>query len=241
MVLADGVYRAHGQPFLCHLVRTASIVLAEGQSLALVQAAMTHAAYSLGAGLRLRQRRQWLRERLGADVETLVFAYDQLPWNSPERISEHVNALASYDPIRLGAVVIRLANELEDHLDRSMTYSMEAQVRQRASWQKPCLELARMVSSPTLTAELVEAFDGQLNPPIPDSVVIRREHGYSLRSSARWLEMAGARRVARALLRRLRARSAQAAAGSSRQPHGGGQAQTAQKPDVQPGEARHFP
>jgi hypothetical protein len=30
---ADGVYRPQGEPFLCHLVRTASIVLAEGQPL----------------------------------------------------------------------------------------------------------------------------------------------------------------------------------------------------------------
>lgn len=204
MVLADGVYRAHGQPFLCHLVRTASIVLAEGQSLALVQAAMTHAAYSLGASLRHRQRRHWLRTRLGADVEALVFAYDQLPWNSAERISEHVNALSSYDPTRLGAVVIRVANELEDHLDRSAAYAMEVHARTRAAWHQPCLELARAVNSPALVEDLVEAFDSQLEPPLPASIVIRREQGYSLRTSARWLEMPGMRRALRKWLRYLR-------------------------------------
>lgn len=57
MLLADGVYRAHGQPFLCHLVRTASIVLAEGEPLAVVQTAMIHAAYSLGGDLRYWKRR----------------------------------------------------------------------------------------------------------------------------------------------------------------------------------------
>src|SRR5262249_45274785 len=33
----DGLYRASGQPFLCHMVRTASILLAEGKPLPLVQ------------------------------------------------------------------------------------------------------------------------------------------------------------------------------------------------------------
>lgn len=68
MGLTDGYPRAHGQPFLCHLVRTASIVLAEGHTLVLVEAAMNHAAYSLGTGLRHREPRNLLEARLGTKV-----------------------------------------------------------------------------------------------------------------------------------------------------------------------------
>jgi (p)ppGpp synthase/HD superfamily hydrolase len=41
----DGLYRAGGQPFICHMVRTGSILLAEGKPLPLVEAALVHALY----------------------------------------------------------------------------------------------------------------------------------------------------------------------------------------------------
>ena len=95
------VYRPQGEPFLCHLVRTASIVLAEGQSLPVVQAALLHAAYSLrrraGSGGERGARRAALRRAAGPDVEQLVFAYDQLPWNSAAQLERHVEGFGGYD------------------------------------------------------------------------------------------------------------------------------------------------
>ena len=97
--LADGVYRPQGEPLLCHLVRTASIVLAEDQPLPVVQAALLHAAYSLrarvGEANEHGSRRAWLRTAAGPEVEQLVFAYDQLPWNSSAQLKRHVEGFAS--------------------------------------------------------------------------------------------------------------------------------------------------
>jgi len=199
--LADGVYRPHGEPFLCHLVRTASIVLAERQPVALVETALLHATYSLR-----RRSRGWLRKAVGGDVESLVFAYDQLPWNSAARLERHSEGFPSYDETTRRVLLVRLANELEDHLDRAAAYASTDHARRRHAWRDACLALARMACSPTLAGELEQAFDGQLDPPLPHAVVMGRDQGYTVRGK-RWPELSGVRRTLRDALRRRRGRS----------------------------------
>jgi hypothetical protein len=46
-LFADGIYRAQDAPLLSHLVRTASILLAERQPVSVVLAGLLHAAYTL--------------------------------------------------------------------------------------------------------------------------------------------------------------------------------------------------
>jgi (p)ppGpp synthase/HD superfamily hydrolase len=207
---ADGVYRPQGEPFLCHLVRTASIVLAEGQSLPVVQAALLHAAYSLrrrvGEGNEHGSRREWLQKAAGPDVEQLIFAYDQLPWNSSAELKRHVEGFARYDQATRRVVLMRLANELEDHLDRSAAYASADLVRRRQERRDGCLILARAVGSPALVGELSEMFDRQIDPPLPLEVVIGRNQGYTLRSK-RLPELSRLRETMRCLMRRMRDRS----------------------------------
>jgi (p)ppGpp synthase/HD superfamily hydrolase len=207
--LGDGLYRPQGEPFLCHLVRTASIVLAEGQSLPVVQAALLHAAYSLrrraGSGGERGARRAALRRAAGPDVEELVFAYDQLPWNSSAQLERHVEGFGGYDQTTRSVVLMRLANELEDHLDRSTAYASTDFARRRAQCRAGCLALARAAGSAALVGELRDAFDAQLDPPLPAVVVIGREQGYTLRSKP-WPELSRLRRTARGLMRRMQRR-----------------------------------
>jgi hypothetical protein len=208
--LADGIYRPQGEPLLCHLVRTASIVLQEHQPLPVVQAMLLHAAYSLrrragSAGERGSQRAQ-LRRAAGPEVEALVFAYDQLPWNSATRLERHVERFGGYDQTTRWVVLMRLANELEDHLDRSAAYASTDFARRRLQGRDGCLALARAAGSPTLVSELAEAFDGQLDPPLPAAVVVGRDQGYTLRGK-RWPELSRLRGMTRGLMRRMRRRS----------------------------------
>jgi (p)ppGpp synthase/HD superfamily hydrolase len=199
--VADGIYRPQGQPFVCHLVRTASIVLAERQPLPVVLAALLHAAYSL----RHSAPRGWLRAAAGAEVEALVFAYEQLPWNSAARIARHVDDFGGYDETTRRVVVVRIANELEDHLDRSAAFASEDLARGRQERRDGCIALARAACSPALVRELEEAFDGQLAPPLPAAVVIGRPQAYTVRSK-QWPELSWLRGKARDVLRRLRGR-----------------------------------
>lgn len=205
--LADGVYRPHGQPFLCHLVRTASILLAEDQPLAVVRAGLIHAAYDLHRRLGARgTRRTWLRRAVGADVEELVFAYYRLPWNSADRLDRHVASFDRYDETTRRAVVMRLANELEDHLDRSAAYASADHARRRRERRDGCLALARAACSPALVNELERAFDGQLDPPLPAVAVMGRDQGYAVWMK-RWPELSRMRGVMRDLMRRGPSRS----------------------------------
>jgi (p)ppGpp synthase/HD superfamily hydrolase len=206
---ADGVYRPQGEPFLCHLVRTASIVLAEGQPLPMVQAALLHAAYSLrrrGADNERGSRRTWLQKAAGREVEQLVFAYDQLPWNSSAELKRHVEDFARYDQTTRRVVLLRLANELEDHLDRSAAYASADLVLRRQERRDGCLILARAAGSPAFVCELTEMFDRQLDPPLPLAVVIGRNQGYTLQGK-RWPELSRLRETMRRLMRRMRASS----------------------------------
>jgi (p)ppGpp synthase/HD superfamily hydrolase len=208
--LADGVYRPQGEPFLCHLVRTASIVLAEGQPLPVVQAALLHAAYSLrrrvGDANSRGSRRAWLQKAAGPEVEQLVFAYDQLPWNASAQLKRHVEGFARYDQTTRRVVLLRLANELEDHLDRSAAYASADLVRRRQERRDGCLTLARAAGSPAFVSELTEVFDRQLDPPLPLEVVMGRNQGYTLQGK-RWPELSRLRETMRCLMRRMRHRS----------------------------------
>ena len=174
--LADGVSRPQGEPFLCHLVRTASIVLAESQPLPVVHAALLHAAYSLrrrvGAGNAHDSRRAWLQEAAGPEVEQLVFAYDQLPWNSSAQLKRHVEGFARYDETTRRVVLLRLANELEDHLDRSAAYASADLARRRQERRDGCLILARAAGSPAFVSEL----DGDVRPTARSAIASRRGH-----------------------------------------------------------------
>jgi (p)ppGpp synthase/HD superfamily hydrolase len=207
--LADGIYRPQGEPLLCHFVRTASIVLEEKQPLAVVQAMLLHAAYSLrrrpGSAGGDGARRAWLMRAAGLEVEELVFAYDQLPWGSAARVGGHVEGFEGYDQTTRRVVLMRLANELEDHLDRSAAYASTDFARRRWQCRDACLALARAAGSPALVSELREVFDGQLDPPLPGAVVVGRDQGYTLRGKA-WPELSRLRGMARALLRRMRRR-----------------------------------
>ena len=209
--VADGIYRPQGEPLLCHLVRTASIVLAEGQAPPVVHAALLHALYSVrrhvGSGGAHSSRRTWLRRVVGSEVEQLVFAYDQLPWNSPATLERHVAEFGGYDQTTRRVVLMRLANELEDHLDRSAAYASAELARRRQECRDGCLALARAAGSPALVSALERAYGGQLHPPLPAAVIVGRERGYT-RLGKRWPELSRLRGMVRSLMRRLRARGA---------------------------------
>jgi len=93
--MADGLYRAQGVPLLCHLIRTASIVLAERQPIPVVVASLLHAAYLLqefeGAGWRAPSRAT-LQQAIGEDAESLVSDYCRFPWFSQACLDDQADA-----------------------------------------------------------------------------------------------------------------------------------------------------
>jgi (p)ppGpp synthase/HD superfamily hydrolase len=209
--MCDGVYRPNGAPFLCHVTRTASIAMAEERPRRVVHACLLHAIYGLRyAGGRhrwfsWRGRRRDLREIVGKEVEGLVHAYDQLPWNSTDALREHLAKLDDYDETTRDAVFMRLANELEDHLDNGTGYEKAARASERAGRRDECARLARRLGADELAEELEEALDAS-REELPSAVVLNRELGYSV-ATKRLPELTGLRRFARRVLNRIRGRS----------------------------------
>lgn len=113
--LTGGVLRGSGKPFACHLVGTASVVVACGMSGPCIAAALLHAAYQSRVPFpgmaALEHRREYLRRHFGEEVEGLVYSYHQFAGAEIERFTD-----ARLRECRT-VVVLRLADEIDDLID----------------------------------------------------------------------------------------------------------------------------
>ena len=120
--LCGDLLRHSGKPFVSHLVGTASVLMHEKQPLPMVRTGLHHAAYdhgrfSTGRHGETAMHRQWLRARVGEDVETIVRAYGDFVY-TPERV---ISLAQSPEPVLSGTgrdmMILRLCNEVDDSLD----------------------------------------------------------------------------------------------------------------------------
>jgi (p)ppGpp synthase/HD superfamily hydrolase len=183
MHLSPASFRGSGKPLLAHLVGTASILASIRQSSRIVTAGLLHAAYvfgDFGDGLRgiTESRRERVRGAVGDDVEDLVTRYTRFDWNKNTipRIRERVDGLT---PIERDVLVIRLANELEDHLDFGVLYCGNGENRRDyiRSPLNQSVDMARQLGLTELAAELDAAFTETLGTTLPDA--LRNPHDYT--------------------------------------------------------------
>ncbi|HKZ05210.1 MAG TPA: HD domain-containing protein [Methylomirabilota bacterium] len=163
--LFPGTFRGSGKPFLAHLVGTASVLASLRARAPLLAAGLLHAAYShgeFGNGWRgmSEPKRRVIREAVGDEVEDLIARYTRLPW----RRATIPDILARVDALTLierDVLILRLANELEDHLDLGILY-LEDAPRRRDFLQRDlpaAVEMAERLGVPALATALAEAFD----------------------------------------------------------------------------------
>ena len=210
--LADGVYRAQGIPLLNHLVRCGSIAMAEQLPLDVVLAALLHAAPVLHRfddsrrrPLGLPQKRQ-LEHTAGKEVLTLLEEYGCLRWYTADALQRHLEQLESYPTRTRHTLVLRLINELEDHLDDAMCYSPAARSRRRLeAYGDELVALAEGLQRMTVARELQETRGSTSRRALPAEVVAERLQGYELPSRRLW-EAPPLERVARRGWRALRRR-----------------------------------
>ena len=113
-------YRGNGRPFVCHLVGSASTGAQIGMKAVEVGACLLHAAYEQGVFPSGRtgprpNHRDYVRERVGAQVESLVHAYQVQPWHEAA-----IDGFLQQLPVDAGArtaVEMRLADQLDDLVD----------------------------------------------------------------------------------------------------------------------------
>lgn len=139
MQLHSARFRPSGRTFLSHLVGTASILAFLESPLDVVIAGLLHGAYDQGdfgdgsRGIRPDKREQ-LRRAVGEEIEERVASYCRLAWNF-ERLTALRDVFDGLGPLERDTLLVRLANELEDHLDRSILYCANAETR-RAELEK---------------------------------------------------------------------------------------------------------
>jgi hypothetical protein len=185
--MADGLYRSQGCAFINHLVRTSSIVMAHGGSVDETLAAMLHSAYMLDCFERSRRRSYRARDRaglavgIGGQVEAIVWEYHRLGWGRRDDIAAHLHQLPTYAPVRRSALLVRLANELEDYLDLAVLYRPGYSYQNRIASMGPlCIEMAGQIGVPTLGQELHEAYQATLSARIPAAAVRGHINAYEL-------------------------------------------------------------
>jgi hypothetical protein len=125
MRLFSGRYRCSGKPFVAHLVGTASVMAELDCRPQLVVAALLHAAYDqgdFGIGRRATPsaQRRMLASAIGAEAELLVYAYTLAMWNE-RALVETPAMLSDLTPQQRDVLLIRLSNEIDDHVDLGST------------------------------------------------------------------------------------------------------------------------
>ena len=128
--LFTGLYRPSGKTFMDHVVGTASIIQEVQGKPALTAAGLLHSAYSHGdfgfAGcVSARVRSKRMAEAVGDEVEAYVRMYDELSWSS-RRARELQEQIDDMTPAWRDVVSLRVANELEDHLNGGTLYCYNA-------------------------------------------------------------------------------------------------------------------
>jgi (p)ppGpp synthase/HD superfamily hydrolase len=181
--LCAASFRGSGKPLLSHLVGTASILASINQSARVVTAGLLHAAYALGDfgdgrfGM-TEPKRERLREAVGRDVEDLVARYTAFDWNKNTipAIRARVDTLT---PVERDVLVIRLANELEDHLDYGVLYCGNGEKRREyiRSPLNQSVDMAKSLELPQLASELERAFGETLTAELP--ATLRTSHDYT--------------------------------------------------------------
>ncbi|HET8530764.1 MAG TPA: HD domain-containing protein [Methylomirabilota bacterium] len=165
MTLFPGTYRGSGKPFLAHLVGTASIVATLRARVPVVATGLLHAAYTHGefgnGWLGMSDaKRAHVRAAVGPEIEDLVARYTALRWarTTIPAIRARLDALTA---VERDVLLVRLANELEDHLDLGILYLGDAPRRLRFMRDDlpAAVEMAGRLGHPGLAESLTAAFD----------------------------------------------------------------------------------
>ena len=199
--LTDGLYRKQMVPFVCHLVRTASILMHETRDLTPILASMLHAVCFLHVFAGSTRRgprhsdRQLLRDTLGNEVEQLIRDYSQFQFGPSEAI-HWVNTSHQLDSRIRQLLIMRLADELEDHLDAAEAFVPRGKFRAGDShYGREFVDLARRLGLVELATDFEEAIAINQQTHLPEGVLSTHGSSYELRNrlwTAHLLERLGA-------------------------------------------------
>jgi (p)ppGpp synthase/HD superfamily hydrolase len=182
--------RGSGKPFLSHLVGTASILATLQAPRNVTAAGLLHAAYIYGEygtderGI-TEYKREQIRQVVGSETEQLIADYTNFTWNqyTIPTIRTRLNTLNHH---ARQVLLIRLANELEDHLDLGVLYCGNAQHRREyiISSLFMSVEIAQKLGFPSLATDLECAFQECLLGEIPPVNCGQRNSSFLIHSKS---------------------------------------------------------
>jgi hypothetical protein len=182
-----GLVRPSGKLFIDHAVGTASVLHVVGAPPAITCAGLIHSLYAHGdlgrwrKGISKASRRR-VEAVVGRQVEELVAEYAALRWNR-DRISAIATEMKTYDAIRRGVVLMRLANEVDEHLDGGVLFLPDAERRRGADMLllPSLVTMAEELDYPILASELARVFGETMSSTIPAWVPDGSTRAVSLR------------------------------------------------------------
>lgn len=185
--LFAGLYRPSGKTFLDHVVGTASIAHAVGAKATLAAAGLLHSAYSHGdfgfvGRISARARRRRMVHAVGSEVETYVRMYTELPWSMRDAraLSGRIEDMT---PTGRDVVLLRVVNELEDHLDGATLYCYSAaRHKEKLEQRREVLcDLADRLGATVLHHEIERVFANCASQPVVPELLPRRRRPRSHR------------------------------------------------------------
>lgn len=164
MCLFTGCFRPSGKTFIAHIVGTASILGSLHVPANVVAASLIHAAYAnrdFGNGERgiSETKREQIRRVVGKDIEEYVARYKALKWNK-QTLPGICDRLDRLNLIDRNVVLMRLANELEEHLDLGLLYCGDGKHQDYSYRGGPLMiKMAEKLGFPTLAIQLTKVFE----------------------------------------------------------------------------------
>ena len=174
--LFAGTMTASGKPHISHGIGTASILAVFGAPRHAVLAGMIHNAYGMGDfGDNLKgpteQRRNEVSKVVGQQAEQCIYRFHQTkPWTR-ERITQFSDQFETLDEMDRDTLLIRLADDLEHHLDLGLVYRVNGFMLGRARERRNyTLLLAKQLQLPQLAAEFQRVFSEMDACEIPEKL-----------------------------------------------------------------------
>lgn len=186
--LFAGQYRPSGKTFMDHAIGTASIIHEVQGKPALTAAGLLHSAYSNGdfglsgrmsAGVRSRR----VTDSAGSEVEVYVRRYNELPW-SMRSAPELLDRIDGMTTVWRDVVSLRVANEVEDHLNGGTLYCYgAARHKQRLEQRHELLAgLAQRLGLPALQQAVDRVFAECAGQDVVPELLqrVRRKQSYRI-------------------------------------------------------------
>jgi (p)ppGpp synthase/HD superfamily hydrolase len=179
-------FRPCGRPFVSHLIGTSAILVWMKAPIAMVVAALLHAAYQEGdfanclEGMTASKREQ-LGAAIGAPAEALVAAYTVGSRSLTGILASHAR-FHRMSPGEHDVLLLQLANELDDYRDLASNHAANADeriavIRQCGSQQA---EMAEWLGRPELAQALRETYAESMAACVPQSLRSDFAYGYAI-------------------------------------------------------------